>query len=73
MHFGLGQAPPLLNNFGVCLELGRVMVDSGLERRIINVVDPLVIHHRLDHIATFAARGGPDGLVRHELGVTGED
>ena len=58
MHFGLGQAPPFLNNFGIRLELGRVMIDSGLERRIIQRGGPtLVIHHpRLDHIATFTAQ-----------------
>ena len=58
MHFGLGQAPPLLNNFGIRLELGRVMIDSGLERRIIQLGGPtLVVHHpRLDHIVPFTAQ-----------------
>ena len=77
MHFGLGQAPPLLNNFGICLELGRVMVDSGLERRIIQRGGPtLVIHHpRLDHIVTFTAQYEAVQPASYDsaLVVTGED
>ena len=58
MHFGLGQIPPLLNNFGIRLELGRVMIDSGLESRVIQFGgSTLVVHHpRLDHVVTFAAQ-----------------
>ena len=77
MHFGLGQAPPLLNNFGIRLELGRVMIDSGLERRIIQRGGPtLVIHHpRLDHIVTFTAQHEAVQPASYDpaLVVTGED
>ena len=75
MHFGLGQAPPLLNNFGIRLELGRVMIDSGLERRVIQFdglhsCGPSPTPRPRRHLHG-AGRGGPADLVRLGLGRRG--
>ena len=77
MHFGSGQAPPLLNNFCICLELGRVMIDSGLEGGTIQRDGPTLVVHdpRLDHIVTFTAQYEAVKPASYDsaLVVTGED